>query len=339
MSTVTRKRPALVCLTPVRDEAWILQRMLDAAATWADVIVVADQQSTDGSREIAERHEKVHVVDNPARSYDEGFRQRLLLNAARALVPGPRVLVALDADEALTADATSSPDWDSVMRAPPGTVFEMRWINVLPDEPRGWIPPTWIQFGFVDDCSEHGGSVIHSSRLPYPAGAPRLSLMGPKVLHLQYLDSERMRAKQRWYETWERIRFPRKRPIQIYRQYHHMDAIDPGERHRLRDEWTDGYRRAGVDLLAPMLTPHPWDARALELIIEHGPERLRHVDIWGVDWRAVARDLGGHLPGDSVSDPRSPLDRAVHRWLARTQYRADARRTRWAQRALRLLGW
>ena len=49
----SRLRPAVVVLTPVRDQAWILASFLDAASLWADHIFIADQQSTEDSPNIA----------------------------------------------------------------------------------------------------------------------------------------------------------------------------------------------------------------------------------------------------------------------------------------------
>src|SRR3954453_20585511 len=86
-----------IVVTPVRNEAWILDRFLSCVSLWADHIIVADQGSADGSREIARRHSKVTLIDNPG-SYDEGARQRLLLDAARSF-EGRRVIFAFDADE------------------------------------------------------------------------------------------------------------------------------------------------------------------------------------------------------------------------------------------------
>ena len=45
-------RPLLVVLTPVRNEAWVLHAFLKATSLWADHIIIADQMSTDGSRDI-----------------------------------------------------------------------------------------------------------------------------------------------------------------------------------------------------------------------------------------------------------------------------------------------
>ena len=57
-------KPLLVVLTPVRNEAWILPAFLKATSLWADYIIIADQMSTDGSRDIYPQFEKVIVVDN-----------------------------------------------------------------------------------------------------------------------------------------------------------------------------------------------------------------------------------------------------------------------------------
>ncbi len=47
------EKPLLICLTPIKNEAWILDRFLKCASLWADYIIIADQQSTDSSIEIA----------------------------------------------------------------------------------------------------------------------------------------------------------------------------------------------------------------------------------------------------------------------------------------------
>jgi hypothetical protein len=333
--------PMLVCLTPVKDEAWILERFLAAAATWADVIIVADQGSADGSPAIARSHEKVVLVENRAEGYDESARQRLLLETARAHVPGPRILIALDADEALSADAPQTDEWRRMLLAAPGTVLRFDWANLLPPGDTAWIPPGPIPFGFVDDGAEHAGERIHSTRLPTPVGAPSLTLDAIKVLHLQYLDWERMKAKQRWYQCWERINHPNKRPVQIYRQYHRMDAFPPEQIRRVDQAWFEGYRRAGIDFKAVVDDPlYWWDEEIVRWFGEYGREHFRRIDIWDVEWPKLARRLGiSDGIAKALADPRTAAERAVHRWLAATQGRADAPTTRWCQRALIPLGW
>lgn len=73
-------KPALVVVTPVRNEAWVLDAFLTCVSSWADYIVVADQHSTDGSREIAAKYEKVILVDNDAAEMNQAAARLLLFN-------------------------------------------------------------------------------------------------------------------------------------------------------------------------------------------------------------------------------------------------------------------
>jgi glycosyltransferase involved in cell wall biosynthesis len=331
----------LVCLTPVRNEAWNLERFLLCAETWADVIVILDQSSTDGSAEIAQRHAKVHFVNYPQLTYDDAQRRQLLVELGRAAVAEPRVLVALDADEIIADGAWQHREMVAFLSRPPGTVARMRWINVLPSEPRAWIPPATTDFIFIDDGRPFRGEAMHGPRLPSATAAETLELHGPKVVHLQYLDWARMRSKQRWYQAQERIENPAKRPIQIYRQYHHMDAIDPTERHPLAAEWYSRYEaELGINLFdVQPASVYPTDERIVKLVLEHGPERFRRVDLWDGEWEGRARALGLPAPAAVMDDPHNVLERAIFRWLARTQRRSSEPRIRWIQRALRLAGW
>ena len=46
-------RPTMIVITPVRNEAWVLDAFLTCTSSWADYIILADQHSDDGTREIA----------------------------------------------------------------------------------------------------------------------------------------------------------------------------------------------------------------------------------------------------------------------------------------------
>ena len=125
--------PRIIVLTPVRNEAWILDRFLAVTSRFADQIILADQHSTDDGRAIAARYPKVALIENPSHGFNEAERQLLLLEAARRLAPGPRLLLALDADELLAADAPASPDWQRMLAAPPGTVLGLERVDLLND--------------------------------------------------------------------------------------------------------------------------------------------------------------------------------------------------------------
>lgn len=327
----------IICVTPVRNEAWILERFLGCASVWADHILVADQGSTDGSRAIVGRFPKAVLIENDSPVYDEGARQALLLREARRF-PGPRLIVALDADEALAADALERTQWRELTRSPPGTVGLFPWVNLLPGAHAAWVPPEPIAFAFMDDGTAHTGSPIHSTRVPVPAGAPRRIMDDVPVLHFQHVHWRRMKSKQRWYQCWELLNERGKRPVQIYRQYHRMDAFPRAQIVPVQPRWLNAYVHMGTDPCAAddTLAP-PWDAEVAGWIAEHGRQTFRRLDIWD-DWEDVAHSAGGAPPG-TLGDPRSRLERTIHRWLRRTQPRAHARSVRMVQKLLIPMGW
>jgi hypothetical protein len=336
---VSLPAPTLICLTPVRDEAWILERFLACASLWADHIVIADQRSEDGSREIARRHPKVTLVDNPESRYDDGARRRLLIDAARA-IPGRRILLALDADECLTSNVRDSQEWRTALSAPSGTVIRLPWINLLPGARAAWVPSEPIVVGFVDDGRPYSGPPIACSRVPTPSDAPSLELSEAGVLHYQYLDEERMRAKQRWYQCVERLEFPDKRPAEVYRLYHHMDAWPADQIHPVSPESLEAFRGLGIaDLEVGRGGQDVWHRRILELMREHGTDPFRKLDIWDVDWAAEAARLGVQSFRESLSDPRSLVDRAALRWLGFAQPRRASASVRAVSRSLQAVGW
>jgi hypothetical protein len=209
---------------------------------------------------------------------------------------------------------------------------------MLPSFEACWIPPEDIVFGYVDDGAEHGGSTVHSTRLPVRASAPTVKLRDVKVMHYQYTNWRRMKSKQRWYQAWEWLNVPGKRPIQLYRQYHHMDAVPEERLEPVPAEWLERYEAEGIDMTTIPTEPYyRWDAELLEWIKAQGPRHFRKLDVWDVDWNDIARAAGVH--GAPIGDPRGPGTRLLHRWLALTQGHADQRRIRYLQRALIPFGW
>ena len=332
-------RPTLICLTPVKNEAWILDRFLLCASTWADHIIVADQQSEDETRTIARRYEKVQLIENPHESYHEAARQQLLIDAARQIPSEtPRILIALDADEILSANWMESVEWTRLCSAPPGTVLYFQWANVASGVETGWIDDDVKPFGFVDDGSPHEGTPMHSPRVPVPGHAESLHLDEIRVLHYQYANWRRMKSKQRWYQCWERLHNPEKRPVTIYRQYHRMDPSIQNAQ-PLRPEWLQGYEDRGIDMRQIDDEPvYYWDAEIFEWLRTHGTAPFRRIDIWDQDWTTVGAQLGHNCNGE-LHDPRSRSEKLVHEWLAKTQSRSYDISIRSVQKLLQIAGW
>jgi glycosyltransferase involved in cell wall biosynthesis len=342
-------RPTIICLTPVRNEAWILERFLRCASLWADHIIVADQGSTDGSREIALRFPKVRLIDNTERAFNEPERQQMLIAEARR-IPGPRLLVALDADEFLTADFASTVEWRTILAAPPGTVIQFQWACVMPDRHRYFIYPAEFPLAFMDDGSPHQGLAIHSPRLPLPADAMRLLVHRIRVIHLSLIDPGRYASKVRWYQCWEHLQKRwNGRLARLYRFYHACDCIPEAQLHPLPDRWTDGYGGSDAFLAMDGRDHYHWDAEVLRLFQRHGTRAFRRLAVWDVDWNEVHLRIHGEPPPAPLADPRNAFERWVHRRLAATQWRHDCfaqqgsrpqrGSVRWFERLAALAGW
>ena len=90
---ITLATPALpgchrLCLTPTRNESWIIAPFLAAARMWASRVIVADQGSTDGTREFLEQ-----VPGGDFAPPRAGIARLLVVVCALgALVPGLEVL-------------------------------------------------------------------------------------------------------------------------------------------------------------------------------------------------------------------------------------------------------
>jgi len=271
----------IICLTPVKNEAWILDTFLSCASLWADQIIIADQMSTDGSREIAIKYPKVTLIDNACGSFNEPERQALLIDAARKINCDRRVLIALDADEILVGNVQGIV-CDKFSQFDKGTVITFDWFNVQPDRHTCWKSNTKMPFGFIDDETKHCGATIHSTRVPDPGRSHHHPVTDIFVLHLQYIDWDRMRSKHRWYECFERINHQEKASIEIYRQYHHMYSFrNRLRRFNLRKEWLSLYNEMGIDALAFIKDPcYRWDTEILEMIKKYGADKFINLDIW-----------------------------------------------------------
>jgi len=327
-----------ICVTPTRNEAWIIRHFLAASKAWADQIVVADHRSTDGTLQQLQNIPGVDVVINECPGFDEPHRKRILLERARTY-GGKRILMFLDADEAFSANSFKSKEWERISEAKPGTILRFRWVNILPGFKEAWIPPGYSALGFVDDGSDFSGWLpIHGPRVPEPPGAAVIDLEEIVVLHFQFVLWERMLSKHRWYQVLEHIEH-QKEPLQTFRQYHHMYGNwDKSEIHPLKPEWLEGYNRAGIDFRFLQSEPVTWwDREIVQMLVEHGPHRFRRIAIWDKYWNAVADRIG--MDGVNLSDPRSPWEKAVHRLLKATQKNRANLGVRGVERILRLSGW
>lgn len=330
-------RPWLVVLTPVRNEAWILERFLAVTSTFADLILVSDQRSTDRSRELCARYPRAAVVDNPEETFDEGARRARMVEEARARIPLPRILLAFDADEILAADAPSRVGWQTLLSAAPGTVLDFELVDLYLGTDRAMRHDPMRPFGFVDDGTPFQGRVIHGARLPFPAGAPRLRLNDVKLLHYAAAVPARFAAKLRWYSCLENVLGTCRPPLKRRLRYlNHLDFTWRGRLEPTRPEWFGGWESRGIDMHSLPDERFSWfDVEVLRWFARHGERRFWLDDIWRFDWEACrqwALDQGlSGLPTRPVRPPSSVIVQGmrglslVHRTQVRARHRLTGR--------------
>jgi hypothetical protein len=330
--------PIVICLTPVRNEAWILKQFLESASLWADHIIIADQNSNDGSREIACQFPKVILLGNTDPLYDEQRRQKILLDAAREF-PGPRLIIALDADEFLTPNFSTSSEWQAILNAHQGATIWFPWANIKPNMKHYWLLPK-MPLGYMDDGSDHSGSTIHSPRIPLPLNVTEIILQEIYVMHYQYTDWERMRSKHRWYQCWERINNPQQSAINIFRRYHHMFAIKKSDLRTIPEWWFDRYKKNGIDIRTVHTDKsYRWDKEILQAIEEHGAGFFAKEAMWDINWEEIANQYG-YENTSQFRDPRSLVEKIVHALLLKTQPYSENIWIRLAQKMLkRYFAW
>jgi len=328
----------LICLVPIKNEAWILETFLESTSVWADHIIILDQNSIDLSKKIAQSFEKVVVIENKSNNYNELERQRVLIDKARELFGINSILFALDADEILVNFDKNS-EWEGIQNLPIGTAIYFPWLNVLPGN------TTYFDsvgkknvFAYVDDGREHFGSEMHSIRVPLYPDKEHVYISSVQVLHYQFSVRERQLAKHRWYECLEKIKYPDKDTINLYRMYHHID-LKPQEVKNIPELWYKPYRNWGVDLLSIKDDgDHWWDKELYELLVKHGPGYFKKQAIWYVDWSKVGNK---YFPesSNSLRDPRSAFDKMVHSWLESSQSNPNSILNRAIAKFIRIAGW
>lgn len=305
------KKPLLICLTPVRNEEWVLNAFLKATSLWADYIVIADQGSTDESRKIAREYSKVILIDNNNPDFNEAERQKLLIDKARE-VDGDKILFALDADEIFSANFMNTSDWNSIVNSKQGDVFWFKWAQVLSDKIHYWVPQNYYPWVFHDDGKEPHGNYtanIHSMRIPYPIEENQMFYVDDfKVMHFQHYFPKRNMAKQRFYMLID-YSLNQRSTIKLSRTYANRRVK---EKHfRLTEEMIYNEEIHGLNLfdLIDTETRKFWfDKYVVERIIESGERAYKNLDIWTKPF----------IEENNLKDPRDWAIKLLHFYLRNT---------------------
>ncbi|MFM6726528.1 MAG: glycosyltransferase family 2 protein, partial [Dolichospermum sp.] len=284
---MNNQKPKIVVVTPIKNEDWILDRFLSVTSQFADLIIIADQNSTDGSRDICQKYPKVKLIENKSDQYDEASRQILLLQTARELIPEHKIILALDADEILAANAIHTIGWQTMLQASPGTVlcFEKPDLYLTPDKCIRYDQP-W-PLGYVDDGVEHQPKKVHSIRIPQPKYATYLYFYDVKILHYGLTRPQAQASKMRFYSVVEKIL--KTKNLLIRRKAYHskIDWTKSGRLEASSDSWFSGWESIGIDMKTIKNSKYYWwDYEILKQFKNYGYWQFWFDDIWDFDWES-----------------------------------------------------
>jgi hypothetical protein len=200
----------IIGLVPVRNEAWVLPHSLASLSGFCDVVIVSDQSSDDQSREICRTFPNVVLLESAQSRISTQVRWQLL-DAARDY-DGCNLLWCTDADELIAPRVAR--DFFTVRRdeLKPGTVIETTYLHLWNSATRyreyDWkYGPHLKQLALVDDrrmdYDRSRPLSIHEPRVPLDGASGSLRAADVRVLHLQWLLTERAQMRQAWYRCRE----------------------------------------------------------------------------------------------------------------------------------------
>lgn len=335
----TMNQPIHIVMTPTRNEAWVIRAFLECNGLWADYIIIADQMSTDGTREIiaqyaqkslddfhlddshldathldAKRLDKNHraeviLIDNTNPEFNEAERQSMLVAKAREVAAGRDTLLwGLDADEILPANWQETEDGKRILNSAKGDVFWYKWAQLAPDKTH-YGDSNYYPWLFHDDGVEpHGNYVrnMHSMRIPYPIEEKQMYYVKDfRVLHCGVLDPMRIAAKNRFYQfvDWE---MNHRSPIVLSRTY---------ASHRIENQMVNNQFDLELGaiafpfdfwLLIELGATHTWfDDYIHERLSKYQVKQVGKLDIWD-------KEL---LQYYHIEDKRRWIDKMIHGYL------------------------
>ena len=307
----TSPSPLLVVLTPVRNEAWVLRAFLEATSLWADYIIIADQMSTDGSREIAKEYPKVILIDNDRLEMHMAATRRLLFEEAKK-IDGDKILFALDADEFLSGDFVTTADWQKILNSRPDDSFCWRWMNLKKDDVNQYFVGTHFYWGVHVSLDLWDGAFpdnfIHEWRLPWSPNADashKFLLDDFYSIHLARVNQNRQRNKERFYQVSTIGQNPPKSMISLYRDYHAEESVEyfdvPMDAYRY-------YENRGLDIWKYVDMSDEgvyYTSEILKYFERDGIRKYALLDIWDEDW----------MKRNGLKDPRNVFHKLLLGYL------------------------
>lgn len=285
---------------PCRNSGWVLGLSARAVLQWCDDLLVLNHASTDNTAFILDDLKKeypgrVVVIHSSQAEWPEMEHRQMLLQDARCL--GATHIVTVDDDEVLTANMV--PEIRKIIEEmPTDYTLQLPWLclrgNINAVHAGGIWGTAYASVAWKDDprchwsSSERGGYQYHHR---HPMGRVLIPWMTPRrmggLLHLQFLDERRLKAKQYWYQLQERLRWPNLKTPQQVRDYYSpavygRAATDPGPvvLAEVPPEWWRGYE----DLMQHLHPEaEPWQLEECRRILHENPGIEVGLDDFGLE--------------------------------------------------------
>jgi len=312
------KNPLLICLTSTRNYGWVTSAFLKANSLWADYIIMVDQMSTDGTRELALANPKVILLENEDLTYSETKRSEMAINRARE-IDGDKILIYLAIDEVFPANFKETEGWKKILNSLPGKVFCFQWANLLPDKKTYFLSGKnfWMARGFHDDNItpyNNEGLDMHTHCIPYPDKPVKESLIDDiKILHFAFFNENWNAAKQRFYQF---VDFDKNN-----RTATQMDRMYNGRSNKTRSilalesQWIHKKEEVGFNLFDEIDQKEQpfFDNYVLDFISKKGINHYRKLNVWS----------DAFLNKYNLKDPRTLLTKIVHYYFNNTRNRTN----------------
>ncbi len=229
-----KDKPIIIVVTPIRNEAWVLDAYLTCTSSWADFIILADQHSDDGSREIALKYPKVILIDNDLVEMNQAATRRRLFQEADK-IEGDKIVMALDADEFLTEGFESSEGWRRIMNSKPNEIFCFQWLNLYGDYCHV-VPNTgfmeWgchfdTEMSIAEEYSRCENRAVHEMRIPcLPKSRSNYVFVEDiRFVHLARLNLVRKKNKEDFYQVSSCAKLEKRmNAVTLYRNYNRPES-------------------------------------------------------------------------------------------------------------------
>jgi hypothetical protein len=312
-------------ITPVKNEAPLLETFIRHHTPLFDRIVIADQQSTDGSWEIANSHPNVIALQNDSAAYDEHRRRALMLEEVQRRHAGALVM-GLDADEFLLAHPA---DWEKACRNwienHSQKTIRFDWNYLLPNGTEWFVQQQ--DFCRPVLAGEIPPGFIHRPRIPL--SEEKFHSPDFPILHLNLYWLRRMRMKVWWYLALEAAG-GKKPSIDSLRLYSRNASLTMPNRQPVPEKFQPAVRKV-LDSLAVEDTWETWQkSELLKMLAADDRSHLSHTPIWSFPWNTEL-EAAGHTPH------RGPSFRclALDWWVSKTNAKKNTLPVRLADALLR----